>query len=114
MVTPDADEKYIALALELAEKGRGKVAPNPMAGAVLVKDGEIVGKGYHQVFGGARAEVYAIHEGGTNCRGATLYVSMEPCAHYGKTAPCVDAIIKAGIRKVVAAIIDQHKAPSCH
>src|SRR3989339_657412 len=93
MATPDADEKYMALALELAEKGRGKVEPNPMVGAVLVKDGEIVGKGYHQVFGGAHAEIYAIHEGGTNCRGATLYVSMEPCAHYGKTAPCVDAII---------------------
>ncbi|HEY4481824.1 MAG TPA: bifunctional diaminohydroxyphosphoribosylaminopyrimidine deaminase/5-amino-6-(5-phosphoribosylamino)uracil reductase RibD [Candidatus Brocadiaceae bacterium] len=106
MATSDADEKYMALALELAEKGRGKVEPNPMVGAVLVKDGEIVGKGYHQVFGGAHAEIYAIHEGGTNCRGATLYVSMEPCAHYGKTAPCVDAIIKTGITKVVAAVID--------
>src|SRR3989339_215088 len=112
MATPDADEKYMALALELAEKGRGKVEPNPMVGAVLVKDGEIVGKGYHQVFGGAHAEIYAIHEGGTNCRGATLYVSMEPCAHYGKTAPCVDAIIKAGIKKVVAAIIDPNPITS--
>src|SRR3989337_1484303 len=112
MVTPDADEKYMALALELAEKGRGKVAPNPMVGAVLVKNGEIVGKGYHQVFGGAHAEVYAIHEGGTNNRVATLYVSMEPCAHYGKTAPCVDAIIKAGIRKVVAAVVDPNPITS--
>jgi len=112
MVTPDVDKKYMALALELAEKGRGKVEPNPMVGAVLVKDGEIVGKGYHQVFGGAHAEVYAIHEGGTNSRGATLYVSMEPCAHYGKTAPCVDAIIKAGIKKVVAAIIDPNHITS--
>ena len=86
MATSDADEKYMALALELAEKGRGKVEPNPMVGAVLVKNGEIVGKGYHQVFGGAHAEIYAIHEGGTNCRGATLYVSMEPCAHFGKTS----------------------------
>ena len=112
MVTPDVDEKYMALALELAEKGWGKVAPNPMVGAVLVKDGEIVGKGYHQVFGGAHAEVYAIHEGGTNCKGATLYVSMEPCAHYGKTAPCVDAIIKAGIIKVVAAVVDPNPITS--
>src|SRR3989304_4682796 len=112
MATPDADEKYMALALELAEKGRGKVEPNPMVGAVLVKDGEIVGKGYHRVFGGAHAEIYAIHEGGTNCRGATLYVSMEPCAHYGKTAPCVDAIIKAGIKEVVIAIIDPNPITS--
>ena len=112
MATSDADEKYMALALELAEKGRGKVEPNPMVGAVLVKDGEIVGKGYHQVFGGAHAEIHAIHEGGTNCRGATLHVSMEPCAHYGKTAPCVDAIIKAGIRKVVAAVVDPNPITS--
>lgn len=112
MATPDVDEKYMALALELAEKGRGKVEPNPMVGAVLVKDGEIVGKGYHQVFGGAHAEINAIHEGGTNCRGATLYVSMEPCAHYGKTAPCVDAIIKAGIIKVVAAVVDPNPITS--
>ena len=112
MATPDVDEKYMALALELAEKGRGKVEPNPMVGAVLVKNGEIVGKGYHQIFGGAHAEIHAIHEGGTNCRGATLYVSMEPCAHYGKTAPCVDAIIKAGIAKVVTAVIDPNPITS--
>src|SRR3990167_5057030 len=112
MATSDADEKYMALALELAEKGRGKVEPNPMVGAVLVKDGEIVGKGYHQVFGGAHAEIHAIHEGGTNCRGATLHVSMEPCAHYGKTAPCVDAIIKVGIIKVVAAVVDPNSITS--
>lgn len=112
MITSDADEKYMALALELAEKGRGKVEPNPMVGAVLVKDGIIVGKGYHQAFGGAHAEIYAIHEGGMNCRGATLYISMEPCAHYGKTAPCVDAIIKAGIKTVVAAVIDPNPITS--
>ena len=112
MTTPAVDEKYMALALELAEKGRGKVEPNPMVGAVLVKNGEIVGSGYHQAFGGAHAEIYAIHEGGTNCRGATLYISMEPCAHYGKTAPCVDAIIKAGIKKVVMAVIDPNPITS--
>jgi len=100
------DEKYMALALELAANGKGKVEPNPMVGAVLVKDGAIIGKGYHQSFGGAHAEVHAINEGGALCKGATLYVSMEPCAHYGKTAPCVDAIIKAGISKVVAAVVD--------
>src|SRR3989304_1532650 len=106
MTTPEVDEKYIALALELAEKGRGRVEPNPMVGAVLVKNGQIMGKGYHQAFGGAHAEIHAINEGGAHCKGATLYVSMEPCAHYGKTAPCVDAIITAGISKVVAAVVD--------
>jgi len=112
MITSDANEKYIVLALELAEKGRGRVEPNPMVGAVLVKNGQIMGKGYHQAFGGAHAEIHAIHEGGTNSKGATLYVSMEPCAHYGKTSPCVDAIIKAGITKVVAAVIDPNPITS--
>lgn len=102
----------MALALELAEKGRGKVEPNPMVGAVLVKNGEIAGKGYHQVFGGPHAEIHAINRGGANCRGATLYVSMEPCAHYGKTAPCVDAIIKAGIAEVVTTVIDPNPITS--
>ncbi|MFO0794857.1 MAG: bifunctional diaminohydroxyphosphoribosylaminopyrimidine deaminase/5-amino-6-(5-phosphoribosylamino)uracil reductase RibD [Candidatus Brocadiaceae bacterium] len=106
MDTKDIEEKYMSLALELAVKGRGRVEPNPMVGAVLVKDGEIVGKGYHQIFGGAHAEIHAINEGGENGKGATLYVSMEPCAHFGKTAPCADAIIRAGITKVVAAVAD--------
>ncbi|MFN3531584.1 MAG: bifunctional diaminohydroxyphosphoribosylaminopyrimidine deaminase/5-amino-6-(5-phosphoribosylamino)uracil reductase RibD [Candidatus Brocadia sp.] len=112
MIIPDIDEKYMSLALELAEKGRGRVEPNPMVGAVLVKNGEIVGKGYHRVFGGPHAEIHAINEGGANCKGATLYVSMEPCAHYGKTAPCVDAIIKAGIAKVVTTVIDPNPITS--
>lgn len=112
MSTSDADEKYMALAFKLAEKGRGKVEPNPMVGAVLVKDDEIIGKGYHQVFGGAHAEIHAIHEGKANCKGATLYVSMEPCAHYGKTAPCADAIIKSGITKVVTTVIDPNPITS--
>lgn len=102
----------MSLALELAEKGRGRVEPNPMVGAVLVKNGEIIGKGYHRVFGGPHAEIHAINEGGANCKGATLYVSMEPCAHYGKTAPCVDAIIKAGIAKVVTTVIDPNPITS--
>lgn len=106
MDTKDIEEKYMSLALELAVKGRGRVEPNPMVGAVLVKDGEIVGKGYHHIFGGAHAEIHAINEGGENGKGATLYVSMEPCAHFGKTAPCADAIIRAGITKVVAAVAD--------
>jgi diaminohydroxyphosphoribosylaminopyrimidine deaminase / 5-amino-6-(5-phosphoribosylamino)uracil reductase len=112
MTILDVDEKYMALALELAQKGLGKVEPNPMVGAVLVKNGEIIGTGYHQVFGGAHAEMHAIKEGGDNCKGATLYVSMEPCAHYGKTAPCADALIKAGVVRVVTAIIDPNPVTS--
>lgn len=112
MTTQDVEEKYMTLALELAEKGRGKVEPNPMVGAVLVKDGEIMGKGYHQVFGGSHAEIHAINEAGENCKGATLYVSMEPCAHYGKTAPCTDAIIKGGITKVITTVIDPNPVTS--
>ncbi len=106
------DEKFMALALELAEKGRGRVEPNPMVGAVLVKGGNIVGTGYHQSFGGPHAEVHAIHEAGAGCKGATLYVSMEPCAHFGKTSPCTDAIIKAGIDRVVTAVIDPNPVTS--
>lgn len=113
MITQDQDEKYIALSLELAEKGRGKVEPNPMVGAVIVKDGEIIGKGYHQIFGGAHAEINAINDGKDRCKEATLYVSMEPCAHYGKTAPCADAIIKAGIKKVVTTVYDPNPVTSC-
>jgi len=112
MTASDADVKYMSLALELAEKGRGMVEPNPMVGAVVVKNSLIVGKGYHQVFGGPHAEVFALNEGKEDCTGATLYVSMEPCAHYGKTAPCVDAIIKAGIKEVVIAIIDPNPITS--
>ncbi len=112
MTPSDADVKYMSLALELAEKGRGKVEPNPMVGAVVVKNGLAVGMGYHQAFGGPHAEVFALSEGREACAGATLYVSMEPCAHYGKTAPCVDAIIKAGIKEVVVAIIDPNPITS--
>lgn len=112
MIAQDVDEKYMALALELAERGRGKVEPNPMVGAVLVKNGEIIGKGYHVFFGGAHAEIHAINEGGENCTGASLYVTMEPCAHYGKTAPCTEAIIKAGISKVVTTVIDPNPITS--
>ncbi len=112
MIYQNIDEKYMAIALELAEKGRGKVEPNPMVGAVLVKNGNILGRGYHQAFGEAHAEVHAINEAGVNCKGATLYVSMEPCAHYGKTAPCADAIIRAGIKRVVVPVIDPNPITS--
>jgi len=100
------DEKYIKIALELAGRAKGMTSPNPCVGAVIVKNGRIVGRGYHRFAGGAHAEVYALRQAGDKARGATLYVSLEPCSHFGKTPPCVDSIIKAGIKRVVAAIED--------
>ena len=100
------DEKYMDLALELAEKGRGYVNPNPMVGAVVVKDGEIVGKGWHKFYGGPHAEVYALEEAGAKAEGATIYVTLEPCSHFGKTPPCAEKIKKMKIKKCVIACLD--------
>ncbi|WP_422485443.1 bifunctional diaminohydroxyphosphoribosylaminopyrimidine deaminase/5-amino-6-(5-phosphoribosylamino)uracil reductase RibD [Gudongella sp. DL1XJH-153] len=100
------DEKYMEYALELAEKGSGFTNPNPLVGAVIVKDGRIVGEGYHQYYGGPHAEVNAFHNAREDVKGATMYVTLEPCSHYGKTPPCVDAIIKRGIKKVVIGMED--------
>jgi diaminohydroxyphosphoribosylaminopyrimidine deaminase/5-amino-6-(5-phosphoribosylamino)uracil reductase len=99
------EEKFMREALRLARRGRGFVEPNPMVGAVIVKQGRIIGEGYHRQFGGPHAEVEAIGDCG-NPRGATMYVTLEPCVHYGKTPPCTEAIIAAGIRRVVAACKD--------
>lgn len=99
-------DNYMELALQLAEKGRGYTRPNPMVGAVIVKDGKIVGQGWHQQAGCPHAEIYAIAQAGESARGATLYVTLEPCAHYGRTGPCTQAIINAGITKVVVAMVD--------
>jgi len=93
-------------ALELAERGRGFVEPNPLVGAVVVRDGLVVGEGWHQKFGGPHAEVHALHAAGEAARGATLYVTLEPCCHHGKTSPCSDAIVRGGIQRVVAAMPD--------
>ena len=93
-------------ALELAQLGWGRVQPNPLVGAVVIRDGVIVGAGHHQQYGGAHAEVEALRAAGAAARGATLYVTLEPCAHHGKTPPCVDAIINAGIATVVYAAVD--------
>jgi diaminohydroxyphosphoribosylaminopyrimidine deaminase/5-amino-6-(5-phosphoribosylamino)uracil reductase len=100
------DHDYMKLALDLAEKGRGWTSPNPMVGAVVVKDGRVVGRGYHQRAGGPHAEVNAIDEAGDRARGATLYVTLEPCNHVGRTPPCTRKIIEAGIRRVVVAMTD--------
>jgi diaminohydroxyphosphoribosylaminopyrimidine deaminase/5-amino-6-(5-phosphoribosylamino)uracil reductase len=93
-------------ALALAEKGRGYVEPNPLVGAVIVRENRMVGSGWHQRFGEAHAEVNALAAAGELARGATLYVTLEPCCHHGKTPPCTDAIVRAGVRRVVAAMPD--------
>ncbi|MCD6495292.1 bifunctional diaminohydroxyphosphoribosylaminopyrimidine deaminase/5-amino-6-(5-phosphoribosylamino)uracil reductase RibD [Candidatus Bipolaricaulota bacterium] len=104
--TNSVDERYMRLAIELAHKGEGYTNPNPIVGAVVVKDGTIVGQGYHHEFGGPHAEVFALEEAGENVAGATIYVTLEPCSHYGKTPPCADRIIAAGIRRAVVACRD--------
>ena len=93
------NEKYMRMAIELAKKGAGGVNPNPMVGAVVVKKGEVIGRGYHKFFGGPHAEVYALEEAGKEAEGATIYVTLEPCSHYGKTPPCAKKIIDMGIKK---------------
>ncbi len=100
------DHDYMKIALDLAEKGLGQTSPNPMVGAVLVKDGRVVGRGYHQRAGGPHAEVDAIDNAGELARGATLYVTLEPCNHFGRTPPCTHKIADAGIRRVVVAMED--------
>jgi diaminohydroxyphosphoribosylaminopyrimidine deaminase / 5-amino-6-(5-phosphoribosylamino)uracil reductase len=93
-------------ALELAERGRGTTHPNPIVGSVVVRDGEVVGEGWHERKGGPHAEVVALGAAGERARGATLYVTMEPCAHHGTTPPCTDAVLHAGVQKVVAGALD--------
>lgn len=108
--TPKAmlsDIDYMNRALDLAERGRGTTSPNPMVGAVVVReDGTVVGQGYHEMAGGPHAEVCALDEAGDLARGATLYCTLEPCCHVGRTGPCVGRVIAAGISRVVAASID--------
>ena len=100
------DHKYMTRAIILAKKGMGWVNPNPMVGAVIVKNGRIIGEGYHAYFGGPHAEINALENATESVKGATLYVTMEPCSHHGKTPPCTDAIILKGIRKVVVGMKD--------
>ena len=93
-------------ALDLAREGWGQTAPNPMVGAVVIRGGAVVGAGFHALYGGAHAESIALLAAGDRARGSTLYVTLEPCAHHGKTPPCTDAIIAAGVTRVVAAVPD--------
>ncbi|HKN66927.1 MAG TPA: bifunctional diaminohydroxyphosphoribosylaminopyrimidine deaminase/5-amino-6-(5-phosphoribosylamino)uracil reductase RibD [Gemmatimonadaceae bacterium] len=103
---PDADRDHMRRALDLARRGWGQTAPNPMVGAVVVRDGEVVGEGFHARYGESHAEVVALAAAGERARGATLYVTLEPCTHHGKTPPCADAVIAAGVHRVVIATSD--------
>jgi diaminohydroxyphosphoribosylaminopyrimidine deaminase/5-amino-6-(5-phosphoribosylamino)uracil reductase len=100
------DREHMAEALRLAEKGLFSTAPNPRVGCVIVNGSEVVGSGWHEKTGGPHAEVLALREAGARARGATAYVSLEPCSHHGRTPPCADALIAAGISRVVAAMQD--------
>ncbi len=96
----------MTMAIELAEQGRGWTSPNPMVGAVVVKDGKVVGKGFHQAAGGPHGEINALNDAGEKATGATLYVTLEPCNHAGRTPPCTQAILRSGIKRVVAGMKD--------
>lgn len=103
------DEKYILQCLKLAEKGKGKTLPNPLVGCIIVKAGKIIGKGYHEYYGGNHAEINAINDALTNnqnLKNSELYVNLEPCCHYGKTPPCTDEIIKHKIKRIIIGIQD--------
>ncbi|HHY28358.1 MAG TPA: bifunctional diaminohydroxyphosphoribosylaminopyrimidine deaminase/5-amino-6-(5-phosphoribosylamino)uracil reductase RibD [Desulfitobacterium dehalogenans] len=102
----ELDNHYMSRALELASLAMGKTSPNPLVGCVIVKDGAIVGEGYHQKAGSPHAEVHALKAAGQHAQGATAYVTLEPCSHFGKTPPCADALIKAGIERVVVSMVD--------
>ena len=103
------NERFMQTALQLAQRGIGSVEPNPAVGAVIVKDNQVIGKGYHTKFGGPHAEINALKDcarSGIESRGATMYVTLEPCSHQGKTGPCTQALISAGLAKVFVAMID--------
>jgi diaminohydroxyphosphoribosylaminopyrimidine deaminase / 5-amino-6-(5-phosphoribosylamino)uracil reductase len=107
MPTPDTDEEFLRQAIELARRGIGLTSPNPNVGAVIVDDhGEVVGTGTHTYEGMKHAEILALEQAGTRASGATLYINLETCSHQGRTGPCADALIAAGIRRVVAGIVD--------
>ena len=99
-------KKYMAIALSLAENGRGYVSPNPLVGCVIVKRGKIVGKGYHKKYGEEHAEVNALKAAGKKANNATMYVNLEPCSHWGKTSPCTEKVVESGIREVIVAMED--------
>ena len=103
---PESDLKWMRLALELARRGEGLTRPNPPVGAVVVKNGRKIGQGWHKKAGGPHAEVFALRQAGAAARGATLYITLEPCSTFGRTPPCTDAVLRAGIARVVVAMAD--------
>ena len=106
-MTSEFDARQLERAIDLAALGGSRVSPNPRVGAVLVRDGQVIGEGYHHEAGGPHAEVEAIRSAaGTDLAGATIYVSLEPCCHQGRTPPCTEAILEAGIARVVVAYDD--------
>ena len=108
----ERDAGFMRRALALARRGLGRVEPNPMVGCVLVRGGKIIGEGYHRRFGGAHAEVEALRRCDSGAKGATAYVTLEPCCFHGKTPACTDALIAAGVERVVGAMRDPHKRVS--
>jgi diaminohydroxyphosphoribosylaminopyrimidine deaminase/5-amino-6-(5-phosphoribosylamino)uracil reductase len=100
------DERWMKRALRLAEKGRGRTSPNPMVGAILVKDGKLVGEGYHAKAGEAHAEIVALQQAKEEARGSILYLNLEPCTHYGRTPPCAPQVIESGVKRVVIGMED--------
>src|SRR5438552_16699922 len=113
MLRLESDHQHIARAIDLAANGKGRVHPNPVVGAVIVRDGQVLGEGWHADYGGLHAERAAIEAaGGADLTGATLYVSLEPCCHQGKQPPCTDAIVAAGIARVVVASDDPSEKAS--
>ncbi|HEY5315030.1 MAG TPA: bifunctional diaminohydroxyphosphoribosylaminopyrimidine deaminase/5-amino-6-(5-phosphoribosylamino)uracil reductase RibD, partial [Pirellulales bacterium] len=108
MTAFDLDRWHMARALELAQRGRGAVEPNPLVGCIIARGAETIGEGWHRRYGGPHAEIEALALAGSRAAGATLYVTLEPCSHHGKTGPCAEAIIAAGIRTVVVACRDSN------
>lgn len=108
MENSEKDQKWMQHALELARQGQYTARPNPCVGAVLVKDEQMIGCGWHQCTGEAHAEIHALQAAGNTAKGATCYVSLEPCAHHGRTPPCCEALVKAGVSRVVVAMRDPH------
>lgn len=106
------DARHMRRALRLARRGWGRVSPNPLVGAVIVRDGAVVGEGWHAEYGGPHAEVHALRAADDRARGATAYVTLEPCNHWGRTPPCVDALLGAGVARVVVAAADPHPIAS--
>jgi diaminohydroxyphosphoribosylaminopyrimidine deaminase/5-amino-6-(5-phosphoribosylamino)uracil reductase len=110
----DVDTRYLREALDLARKGEAQASPNPLVGAVLVHDGQVVGRGFHTWAGVKHAEILALEEAGERARGATLYINLEPCCHQGRTGPCTAALIQAGVARVVAALEDPNPLVAGH